>query len=372
MYADGGGLYLHVSPTGAKSWILRTVIHGKRRDLGCGSADLVTLAEAREAARKLRKVAREGGDPARERKRQTLTFEVAARRVHTNLLPTWTNAHFGKTWLSSLENDVFPHIGSRQLQSVTTADLLSVLQPIWTVKADTAKKIKQRIAAVFDWAKGAGHFAGENPVLGLKKALPTMKATGAHYDAMPWPDLPAFLKVLHQRDGMSARCLEFIILTCVRSGEARGARWSEIQGNVWTIPAERMKAREVHRVPLTPEALAVLDRVRGLDDELIFPSSQKGKDGRAKEQSDMVFIALYKRMEVEGFTTHGFRSTFRDWCGESARADREVAEAALAHSVGNAVERAYARSDLFDRRRELMVQWSTYAKGTKKEVASDN
>lgn len=362
MLADGSGLYLHVSPTGAKSWILRTVVHGKRRDFGLGSAELVTLAEARETARKLRKVAREGGDPSLERKRQTMTFEVAARRVHANLLPTWTNEHFARTWLASLEADVFPKIGARQIQTITTADVLSVLSPIWTVKNDTAKKVKQRIAAIFDWAKGAGHFAGENPVAGLTKALPVVKASREHHDAMPWQDVPGFMHSLAAREGTSARCLEFIVHTATRSGEARGARWSEIDlaKATWTIPAERMKARQEHRVPLTPQALAVLERTKGLDSDLIFPSVQRDADGSAKVQSDMVFRALFTRMKVEGITTHGFRSSFRDWAGESARADREVAEAALAHTVGNVVEKAYARSDLFQRRRELMEEWSCY------------
>jgi integrase len=185
---------------------------------------------------------------------------------------------------------------------------------------------------------------------------------------MDWQDLPGFMADLARREGVSARTLEFIILTGVRSGEARGARWNEIEGNIWTVPGERMKRGVPHRVPLSPDALAVLDKVRGLDEDLIFPSVQRGKDGKGKGQSVMVFKALFKRMNRDGFTTHGFRSTFRDWCSESAKAEREVAEAALSHATGNEVERAYARSDLFDRRVVLMDAWARYATGQTGDV----
>lgn len=362
MHGDGRGLYLHVTAPGAKSWILRTAVHGKRRDFGLGAYPMVSLALARQKAADMRAVARAGGDPGAERKKEALTFEQAARRLYASLLPTWTNDHFAKTWIASLEADVFPKIGARKVETITGADVLSVLSPIWTVKNGTAKKIKQRIAATFDWAKGHGHYDGGNPVDGVERALPQVKAKAEHHDAMPYADVPAFAKALAEREGTSARCLEFIIHTATRSGEARGARWSEVdtKAGVWTIPAERMKARQEHRVPLSPAALAVLEKVKGLDSDLIFPSVQRDKDGKGKMQSDMVFKALFTRMKVEGVTTHGFRSSFRDWAGEVARADREVAEAALAHTIGNAVERAYARSDLFERRRELMQQWSQF------------
>lgn len=367
MHGDGKGLYLHVTAPGARSWILRTVVQGKRRDLGLGAYPDVSLAEAREKARAMRTVARSGGDPVAERKREVLTFEQAARKVYASLKPTWTNEHFAKTWIASLEADVFPKIGAKEIGTLHSADVLSVLSPIWTKKNDTAKKIKQRMAAVFDWAKGARHYQGENPVNGIDRSLPQVKAKAVHHDAMPWKDVPAFMSDLAAREGTSARTLEWIIHTAARSGEARGARWSEIdfKANVWTVPAERMKARTEHRIPLTPEALAVLDQMKGLDSDLIFPSVQRDKDGNGKVQSDMVFKALFTRMKREGITTHGFRSSFRDWAGESARAEREVAEAALAHTVGSAVERAYARSDLFDRRRELMVKWSAYCVNAK-------
>lgn len=365
MYGDGEGLYLRVGPTGAKSWILRTVVHGHRKELGLGASSLVPLAEAREKARQYRKIAREGGDPDTLRKRESLTFEEAAKKVHTQLLPTWRNKKHADTWLATIETYANPFFGKRPIATVTTADVLKALTPIWTDRNETANRLKQRIAAVFDWAKGAGHYPHENPVNGLKKALPLVKSADNHMAALPWQDVPGFMADLAKREGVSARTLEFIILTAVRSGEARGARWAEIDldAKTWTIPGDRMKRGQSHRVPLSEEALAVLEKAKGLDADLVFPSAVRAKDGSAKPQSDMVFKALYTRMKRDGFTTHGFRSAFRDWCSESAHVEREIAEAALAHATGNAVERAYARSDLFDRRAKLMASWGQYAGG---------
>jgi integrase len=363
MHGDGGGLYLSVSSSGSKSWILRTVVHGRRRDLGLGSAGLVALAEARELAQTYRKIARQGGDPDTVRKRETMTFEQAAHRVHESLSPTWRNDRHRASWLSSVEAYAFPHIKGRPLDAIGTADVLKILSPIWTEKHETAKRVRQRLSTIFDWAKGAGHYPHENPVNGIGKALPSVKRRAEHMPALPWQDVPGFVSELAGREGVSARCLEFLILTASRSGEARGARWSEIQGNVWTVPGERMKRGLPHRVPLCPEAVAVLEKMRGLDPDLVFPSSKRGTDGRGKIQSDMVFKALQRRMGRQGFTVHGFRSSFRDWCSESAKADREVAEAALSHATGNAVERAYARSDLFERRAALMDAWGRFVSG---------
>jgi integrase len=369
MYGDGGGLYLRVGPTGSKSWILRTMVHKKRRELGLGSVELVSLAEAREAAQAYRKVARACGDPETLRQRENLTFAEAAKKVHAQLLPTWKNKKHADAWLASVENhtQVF---ADNPLHTVTSADIMRALEPIWTKTPETARRLRQRLSTIFDWAKGKGFYPHENPVNGLTRALVNNKQKPKHMPAMDWRELPEFTSELAERDGISARCLEFIILTAVRSGEARGALWSEIdvEKATWTIPGGRMKRGLEHKVPLSQEALAVLDQVRGLDTELIFPSVQRDKLGRAKEQSNMVFSALLKRMKKSGFTVHGFRSTFRDWASESARADREVAEAALSHATGNAVERAYARSDLFERRRELMDAWGRYVAGRQGSV----
>ena len=205
---------------------------------------------------------------------------------------------------------------------------------------------------------------------GIKKALPPVKRIKSHLAAMAWADVPSFVGDLAQRDGVSARTLEFIILTAARSGEARGAKWGEIDlaAKVWTVPAERMKRGVEHRVPLSPEALAVLERVRGLDRDFVFPSTHRDGEGKVRAQSDMVFKSLLLRMNREGFTVHGFRSSFRDWCSESAHAQREVAELALSHAVGNEVERAYARSDMFERRRALMERWAQFCSGRSAKV----
>lgn len=360
MLGDGNGLYLKVSKSGSKSWILRVVVHGRRRDLGLGSASLVSLAEARESAHAYRKEARSGGDPERLRGRQELKFRSAAKMVHQELSPTWRNDKHRASWLSSLEAYAFPLVGERPIETIGSGDILKILSPIWVQKNETAKRVQQRLSTIFDWAKGAGHYPHENPVTGIGKSLPRVKRRAEHLAAMPWPELPRFMTELALRDGVSARCLEFLILTASRSGEARGARWEEISGSVWTVPASRMKRGLEHRVPLNAEALLTLDKVRGMDDEFIFPSPRLSEHGRAREQSVMVFKSLFKRMQLDGFTVHGFRSTFRDWCSEVAKADREVAEAALSHTTGSSVERAYARSDLFERRRELMTGWGEY------------
>lgn len=362
MYGDGDGLYLRVGAYGGKSWILRTVVQGRRRDLGLGSIKVVSLAEARDAARELRKIARKGGDPDEHRKRESLTFEEATRRVHANLKKTWRSEGHAARWLSSLERYAFPEIGSKPIHEIDSSHILKVLSPIWAEKHETASRVKQRIASVFDWAKGARLYPHENPVNGLKKALPSVKQRPEHMAALGWADMPVFMGNLKEREGISARCLEFLILTAARSGEARGARWNEIEGDIWTIPGERMKNGLPHRVPLTSAAVAILESIKGLDSDLIFPSPSRGKKGN-RQLSDTVFAALYKRMKYEGLTTHGFRSTFRDWCSENDAAPREVAEAALSHAVGNRVERAYARSDLFDRRRVLMERWAGHITG---------
>ena len=367
-YGDGDGLYLLVGPSGSRSWVLRTLVHGKRRKFGLGSAKLIGLAEAREEARSLRKVARAGGDPATLRNRQTVTFWEAAQKVHEQLLPTWKNAKHAETWLATVKTNAKPLFGDRPIETVSSSDVLKALAPIWVTKHETASRLKQRLSSIFDWAKSAGHYPHENPVNGLKMALPQVKRQVKHLAALDWREVPNLVEELTHRESVSARTLEFIILTAARSGEARGACWSEINDGVWTVPASRMKRGIEHRVPLSYAAQAVIDRVRGLSEELVFPSVQMDGRGKSKPQSVMVFKSLLGRMERVGFTVHGFRSSFRDWASESARADREVAEAALSHATGNEVERAYARSDLFERRIALMDSWARHCAGTDGDV----
>ena len=368
MHGDGQGLYLHVSSTGAKSWILRATIKGekKRREIGLGALVDVSLAEARTKARVLRSEARAGRNPIAYRDKDRLTFDVVAEQYHASLAPTFRSDKHAAQWLSSMKGVDLEKLRSRKIDSIGRDDILSVLLPIWTKKHPTAKRIKQRIESIFDWAIGKGQHPGPNPVDGvLKRALPPVKAKPKHHHALPWCQVPQFITQLGEREAIAARCLELVILTAVRSGEARGATWGEfnIENKIWIIPAERMKAEHEHRVPLSDAALSILGGVRGLDAEIVFPSPKLG----SKPLSVNAFRPLLARMGREGLTVHGFRSTFRDWAAESAHADRAVAEAALAHRVAG-VEGAYFRSDLFERRRELMDAWGRYVNGTAGDV----
>ncbi len=360
-YGDGDGLYLEVGHTGSKSWILRTTVQGRRRDIGLGGISWVPLAEAREKARKLRKIAKDGGDPLAEKraKEGMPTFEEAARIVYENLKPGWRKGGVHvKHWISSLERHVFPLIGSRPIDTIQSGDVLTVLQPIWHKTPETARRVKQRIRTVMQWAKGANLYTNENPVDAATGSLPRHVAGQVqHYAAMPYDVLHGFMAELAKRDGIAAMALRFLILTATRSGEVRGATWAEIdrEAAVWTIPGERMKAGKDYRIPLTAEALAALEAAQGLDPDLVFPGQRRGRP-----MCDMTLTAVLRRMGRGEFTVHGFRSTFRDWAAERTNAPREIAELCLAHFVGSAVERAYRRSDLFDKRRDLMDQWARF------------
>ena len=369
-YADGQGLYLHVSETGARWWLWRGTVHGRRREIGMGSARLVSLAKAREIARTWRWIARDGGDPMVERdknRRQSLTFEEAARRVWAaQIEPPGRNEKYTKQWLTSLKAHAFPLIGSLPVHAVTQSDILRVLSPIWTERSQTARLVRQRLRTVLNWARAAGHCEGVNPVEGVEDGLPKQRYRVQHFKALPFKELPEFMRRLEAVEGVAALALRFTILTAARSGEVRGARWSEIdiEDRLWVVSDARMKAEREHRVPLSGEALAVLERVCGLDSTMVFPAHKRGAI-----MHDMTIAAPLKRLDVPG-TVHGFRSTFRDWAAERTSAPREIAEMCLAHEVGNAVERAYRRSDLFDKRRDLMDQWARFclSAGSKGDV----
>lgn len=364
-HADGNGLYLEVEPSGSKRWTLRTVVRGRRRDIGLGGASYVTLAEAREMARRLRKVAREGGDPIAERdrdKRNSITFEEAARKIHAeHIVPVNRNTKANAQWLSSLDAYVFPTMGKRPVFAIEQTDVLRALGPIWIEKPETARRVKQRIRTVLDWARANGMGEGIHPVEGIEKALPKQKGKEAHFKALPYADLPDLWPRLEDVTGMGAIALRFAILTAARSGEVRGATWDEIDldSKVWTIPAERMKADREHRVPLSEAALAVLREAKAAslraDEALVFPSTRPGRP-----LSDMTLAAVLKRLDLP-VTVHGFRSTFRDWAEEKTSFPHEVKEAALAHTVRNKVERAYRRTDLFEKRRTMMDAWASHA-----------
>lgn len=362
-YGDGNGLYLVVDPSGAKRWMLRTVVSGKRRDIGLGGTSLVSLAEARENALAYRKLARDGGDPLAEKRKAkqiTPTFAEAAQRVHAEHQASWTNAKHTAQWLTTLKRYAFPVLGERRVDLIDTPDVLRALTPIWVTKPETARRVRQRIGTVLDWAKAAGHRTGDNPVEGVMRGLPKQADRDEHHAALPYSELPSFIKNLgNSSNGEVARlAFEFLILTASRTAEVLGALWDEfdLDEKVWTVPAERMKAKRLHRVPLSGRCLEILERAKLLagDSSYVFPGRSP-----AKPMSNMVFLMLLRRLKLP-ITAHGFRSSFRDWAAEATSLPREVAEMALAHVVENKVEAAYRRGDLLEKRRELMELWSAY------------
>lgn len=373
LHAVGGvsGLYLQVTPSGARTWILRATMGGKRRDMGLGGFPDVTLADAREKAREARAKINQGIDPILERERalnmlraeqaKSLTFEAACRALIDAKSDEWRNAKHRTQWSSSLETYAYPVLGKLQISDVGQAHVLSVLQPIWKEKTETANRLRGRIEQVLDWAKVRGFREGENPARWrghLDKLLPApAKITRVvHHKALPLDAMPDFMAALRQRKGITPRALEFLVLTAARSGEVRGATWPEIDmdGAVWTVPADRMKAGKEHRVPLSSQALALLAGLPRLEDnELVFPAPRGGV------LSDMALTALMRRMVVDA-VPHGMRSTFRDWAAERTNYPREVAEMALAHTISNAVEAAYRRGNLLNKRAEMMADWANF------------
>ncbi|MDP2356211.1 MAG: integrase arm-type DNA-binding domain-containing protein [Beijerinckiaceae bacterium] len=366
-YTDGNGLYLVVDPSGAKRWVLRTVVNGTRRDIGLGGVTLVSLAEAREKALQYRKVAREGGDPVADRRKLNSaqkatapTFMQAAALVHAEYRHGWKNEKHGAQWITTLRTYAYPYFGNRPIDFIETPDILKALAPIWLTKPETARRVRQRIGTVFDWAKAAGHRMGDNPIDGVAKGLPKQTDQDKHHEALPYAVVPQFITKLRNADvGSHVRlAFELLILTASRTSEVVGMKWSEVDEaeGLWTIPAERMKAKRQHRVALSARALEILDEARKikLGSVHVFP----GRNA-TKPLSNMVFLMTLRRMDVK-VTAHGFRSSFRDWAAEQTNYPREVCEMALAHTIENKVEAAYRRGDLFEKRRELMNAWAAY------------
>ncbi|OJU12277.1 MAG: integrase [Alphaproteobacteria bacterium 64-11] len=360
-YFDGHGLFLRVQPNGAKQWVQRIVIQGKRRELGLGAPPLVSLADARELAIENRKTARSGFDPLRSKREAAaiLTFEEAARKVHEMHVPSWRNAKHAQDFINSLEMYAFPKIGARKTADVTTADVLGVLQPIWLEKPETARRVRQRIGSVMKWAIARG-WRQDNPAENISKALPRQgKKVQAHRKALPYAEVSTCIDAIKASHawGVTKLALEFLILTAARSGEVRFAAWTEIDldSATWELPAERMKMKRPHRVPLSRRAVEILEGADRLRDSsgLVFPSV------RGKPLSDMTLSKLVKELGFDA-DVHGFRTSFRTWAQEQTNYSREVAEAALAHAVGDSVEQAYARSDMFERRRKMMEAWAHY------------
>ncbi|WP_370301272.1 tyrosine-type recombinase/integrase [Pseudooceanicola sp.] len=366
-HGDGRGLFLYVKPSGARSWVLRYQVQGRRRDLGLGPYPEISLAMARDRAMEARRLIAEGEDPiTKKQQAKPKTFREAALELIERKRPGWKNAKHAAQWTATLDAYVFPKIGAVQVARIETADVISTLTPIWAKKPETANRVRQRIEAVIDYASALGIRSGDNPARWrghLDHLLPKPKKVRAvqHHPALPHSQIADFMADLAQRDGVAARALAFTILAAARSGETRGMTWGEVDldAKVWTIPAGRMKAAKEHRVPLTKAALVLLgQRDEGTpDDALIFGSEAKP----GKPISDMSMTAVLRRMERADITVHGFRSTFRDWAGETTGFPREVIEAALAHGIKDRTEAAYARSDLFDKRRKLMEAWATIA-----------
>jgi integrase len=369
MYADGGGLYLQVKSTTAKSWIFRFVVDGRERHMGLGSTSTFSLAEAREAARECRKLLHNDIDPIEHRdsgrmqKRldaaRTITFGECADAYIAAHEESWRNAKHRSQWRNTLRD----HAGALRdlpVVSIDTALVLKVLEPLWREKTETASRLRGRIESVIDWATTREYRQGENPARWkghLENLLPKRSrlAPTVHLAALPYPEIPQLMAELRQRGGAAARALAFTILTAVRTGESLGAQWDEIdlRNAVWTIPAARMKAGKEHRVPLTDRMLEILATLPRTSD-FIFAGAGAGKPLASSQ-----LYKQMKRMRPE-YTVHGHRSAFRDWCAERTNFPREVAEMALGHAVGSAVERAYQRGDLFEKRRRLMSEWSRY------------
>lgn len=357
------GLMLAVQPGGSRSWVLRYQMAGRRRDMGLGPYPEVGLARAREKAMEARRLAKDGRDPLAERARvPALTFRAAAEALVESKRPGWRNAKHAAQWASTLEAYAYPGLGALDVKAVDTAAVLGVLRPVWTAKPETASRVRQRVEAVLDYAAATGARAGENPARWrghLDHLLPRPSKVRAveHHAALDWREGPAFMAELAGREGTAAKALAFAVLTAARSGEVRGMAWREVDlaAAVWTVPAGRIKAGREHRVPLAAAALALLGGP-GAPDDLVFPSPTDA----GRPLSDMTLTAVLRRMGRGGLTAHGFRSTFRDWAGEATTHAREVVEAALAHRLKDKAEAAYARGDLFAKRRRLMGDWAVF------------
>ena len=367
-HSDGETLILLVSPSGAKSWVQRIRINGQRHDLGLGGYPVVSLAQARRKAQDNRALAKSGGDPLAEKREEAMvvampTFEALARQHIAEHRHAWRNAKHAGQWLSTLETYAFPTIGIVKVNEIMRRQVVDVLSPIWHTKAETARRVRQRIRAVMDRAV-ALEYIDYNPAGdAINGALTKMPRVRAHHRALPYRELPAALEAVRGSTASPSVKLAFelLALTGCISGELRGMTWDEVdlETATWTVPGERMKAGKLHRVPLSLRALAILREAHSLNqgEGVVFPAPRSGGI-----LSDMAFTQMLRRLGLS-FVPHGLRSTFRDWAAEQTDAPHAVMETALAHTVGNATEAAYARSDLFELRRGLMDKWGAYLEG---------
>lgn len=360
-HGDGDGLFLVIQASGAKSWVCRVQKNGNRRDFGLGSAAKVSLSAARERAREIRTWVEMGLDPLFERRKLNgiPTFRQAAAKVIASHGKSWRNEKHSKQWFQTLDSYVFPEIGDLQVHEITGPMIRNVLLEIWLSKPETARRVRQRIGTVLDWAYASGYRDSEAPMRAVTKGLPRQPKKDGHFAAMPYTQVPDFMSRLVERESFSRLALRFAILTAVRSGEVRGATWDEFDLNtkLWTIPKERMKASREHVIPLSKPALRIIDlckELRAGSRALVFP----GLKGDVP-MSDMTLTKLLREMK-EDCTVHGFRSAFRDWVSEETNHTGDVAEAALAHKVRDKTEAAYRRGNLLEKRRKLMDDWAEH------------
>lgn len=371
-YGDGHGLYLQIMPRGAKSWLFRYERMGRERWMGLGPIHTVSLQEARERARKVRQQLFDGLDPLESRRAErakaaleaskAVTFEAATISYFDAHQAKWKNAKHRAQFLSTMREYVFPKLGKLKVADVDLGAVLGVLEPIWPNKTETASRVRGRIESVLDWATVRKLRTGDNPARWkghLQHVLPARGrlAKPSHHPALPYTDIPEFMAALKERDGVAARALEFTILTAARTGEVIGAQWEEIDltAKTWTVPSARMKGGREHRVPLSGQAVQILETIPKEDgNSFIFVGSRTGG------LSNMAMATVLRRMDRLEITVHGFRSSFRDWAAETTAFPNHVVEMALAHTVGNKVEAAYRRGDLFDKRRKLLADWGRY------------
>lgn len=373
LYADGLGLYLQVAQGGSKTWIFRYMRNGQAKKMGLGSVNLVTLKEARDKAFELQRKLMDGVDPIKERdtvrlaaqiaEAKAMSFEECASTYISSHRAGWKNAKHADQWQNTLSSYVFPHFGKLPVAEVDVGLVMKALRPIWTEKPETATRVRGRIEAILDWATAHGYRTGDNPARWkghLDKLLPKRQkvAKVKHHAALPYSEMAGFMRGLRAMEGVSPKALEFAILTATRTGETLGALWSEIdmENALWVIPGARMKAEKDHRVPLSKRALEILGDLPREDDNPYVFIGNRGKGGL----SNMALLMTIRRMECGDLTVHGFRSTFRDWAAEQTAYPNEVAEMALAHTVGDKVEAAYRRGDLFEKRRRIMADWADY------------
>ena len=363
-YSDGDGLHLFIHKNGRKSWVQRITIEGRRRDIGLGGYPAVSLAQARKRASDNRETIGNGRDPVAEKRRAAMpTFGQCAYAVHEVNKPRWRNGSHTSAWIQTLERHAFPKIGNKPIDTISRTDVLAVLTPIWSTKPETARRVRQRMRTIFRWGM-ANELIETNPAgEAIDGALPSMPKVKAHLRALPYQEVGQALRTVDasQTSPTSKYCFRFLVFTAARSGEARGATWDEIdlRAATWTIPGSRMKAGVEHRVPLSDQALEVLMLAHQLEDGSGFCFPSPMRSGRIL--SDMTLTKVLRAHGLaERATVHGFRTSFRTWTMEQTDAPWAVGEAALAHQLGGSVEQAYARSDLFDRRRVLMQQWADY------------